>query len=127
MLGYGNYCRKKSEIDTKFDYVLCYKDPFFYARWELSALLSRIPGLFMPMARLLLTFQNQRSKIPYLLISDDTELVIEGYPRSANSFAVVAFEMAQGTTIPHAKRERSFLIPELKQWLCSEKWQKLCL
>jgi hypothetical protein len=29
------------------------------------------------------------------VISDDTEIVIEGFPRSANSFAVAAFRMAQ--------------------------------
>ncbi len=86
-------------MGAKFDHVLRYKHPFFYARRELSAFFSRIPGIFMPMARLVLTLQNQRSKIPYLLISDDTELVIEGYPRSANSFAVVAFEMAQSRRV----------------------------
>jgi len=86
-------------MGAKFDHVLRYKYPLFYARRELSAFFSRIPGIFMPMARLLLTLQNQRSKIPYLLISDDSDLVIEGYPRSANSFAVVAFEMAQSRRV----------------------------
>ncbi|MBW1784018.1 MAG: hypothetical protein JRL30_25170 [Deltaproteobacteria bacterium] len=60
------------------------------------------------MARFLLTVQNLRSKIPYILISDDTELVIEGYPRSANSFAVVAFEMAQ---IRHVKTAHHLHLP----------------
>ncbi len=36
-------------------------------------------------------------------LGDDTEIVIEGYPRSANSFSVAAFELAQGrpTRIAH--------------------------
>jgi hypothetical protein len=37
------------------------------------------------------------------VVDSETEVLIEGYPRSANSFAVAAFEMAQGrrTRIAH--------------------------
>jgi len=36
---------------------------------------------------------------PELAASKETELVIEGYPRSANSFSVVAFEQAQNREV----------------------------
>lgn len=35
----------------------------------------------------------------HLVIGRDTEIVIEGFPRSANTFAVVAFEHAQGRRV----------------------------
>ena len=41
-------------------------------------------------------FYGSRAKYAHLVVSRDTELVIEGYPRCANSFAVLAFERAQG-------------------------------
>ncbi|RIK83985.1 MAG: hypothetical protein DCC67_05390 [Planctomycetota bacterium] len=37
-----------------------------------------------------------------LAVSVDTEIVIEGYPRCANTFAVVAFRMAQPRDVPIA-------------------------
>jgi hypothetical protein len=57
-------------------------------RQHVTRLLSAKPALFIPAYRL---FGKKRQ----LLVGQDTEIVIEGYPRSANSFAVVAFEMAQ--------------------------------
>ncbi len=41
-------------------------------------------------------FYGTRAKYAHLVVAQDTELVIEGYPRCANSFAVLAFEQAQG-------------------------------
>ena len=38
---------------------------------------------------------NARRRYRYLMVSKDKELVIEGYPRCANSFAVAAFESVQ--------------------------------
>jgi hypothetical protein len=38
-----------------------------------------------------------------LTIRKDTELVIEGFPRSGNTFAVVAFEMAQSRSVVLAR------------------------
>lgn len=40
-------------------------------------------------------FYGHRNAFAHLLVAKDTELVIEGYPRCANSFAVLAFERAQ--------------------------------
>lgn len=44
-------------------------------------------------------FYGYRKKFSHLVVARDTELVIEGYPRCANSFAVLAFERAQGRPI----------------------------
>ena len=46
------------------------------------------PGLYYPVMR-------RRAHYKDLLISDHTELVIEGYPRSGNTFAVAALQFAQ--------------------------------
>lgn len=53
--------------------------------------LTPYPRLFLPLYRLLAPASHAR-----LAIAHDTEIVIEGFPRSANTFAVVAFEQAQG-------------------------------
>jgi hypothetical protein len=50
---------------------------------------GRYPALFFSLYRLK---REDRSRI----VSPDTQLVIEGFPRSANSFARVAFRVAQG-------------------------------
>ncbi len=57
-----------------------------------SILRSRVnqyPGLYFPMLHVI------RSPRRYLHVRRDTEIVIEGYPRSANTFAVAAFLLAQ--------------------------------
>jgi hypothetical protein len=46
--------------------------------------------LFVPAYQLLAPTRQRR-----LLVRDDTELVIEGFPRSANSFSVAAFGLSQ--------------------------------
>ncbi|MBD3730925.1 MAG: hypothetical protein IE933_14600 [Sphingomonadales bacterium] len=58
---------------------------------KIRDLLAPYPGLFIPLYRMLAPPQHK-----LLLIGPETEIVIEGYPRSANTFAVVAFEQAQG-------------------------------
>lgn len=45
--------------------------------------------MFFPVMRLRPKFKN-------LVVNKNTEIVIEGYPRSANTFAVAAFEYSQG-------------------------------
>ncbi len=59
---------------------------------QLRAVLRRLvaarPWLYLPLYRVFGTNQH-------LIIKPETELVIEGFPRSANSFTVVAFEEAQ--------------------------------
>ena len=57
-------------------------------RRRLLAGLQRYPGLNRGLY--LLLGANKR-----LMVRPDTELVIEGFPRSANTYAVVAFEQAQ--------------------------------
>lgn len=56
--------------------------------------IGRYPFVFFPFYKLLAPKPNLR-----LLYSNDTDLVIEGYPRSANTFSVVAFELAQSKTV----------------------------
>ena len=58
--------------------------------------LSSVPSLYLPFARV-----KYRS-VPNRLVERDTELVIEGFQRSGNTFAVFAFEMAQDRPIKSA-------------------------
>ncbi|MHA6332257.1 hypothetical protein ACXYL9_01120 [Qipengyuania sp. CAU 1752] len=53
--------------------------------------LAPYPRLFLPIYRTLAPESHAR-----LAVSHDTQIVIEGFPRSANTFAVVAFSQAQG-------------------------------
>ncbi len=56
--------------------------------FKIQRMIGRYPTLYFPLYALF-------GKKKYLAINSDTEIVIEGYPRSANSFSVVAFENAQ--------------------------------
>lgn len=58
--------------------------------------LGRYPSLFFPAYRL----TAPRHHIQECLFSPEKEIVIEGFPRSANTFAVVAFCKAQGRHVP---------------------------
>jgi hypothetical protein len=58
-------------------------------RHRLRDSISVYPRLFLPLARR--RHQAKRSRV----VSADAELVIEGFPRAANTFAVEAFELAQ--------------------------------
>ena len=60
---------------------------------SLSIRLGGHPGLWRPLVSL------SRWKRDRLLVKSGTELVIEGFPRSANSFAVVAFLMSQSRDV----------------------------
>ena len=55
--------------------------------YDLKTRVAAKPTLALPLAR----FRHHG-----VVLSDATQVVIEGYPRSANSFSVVAFEVAQG-------------------------------
>ena len=57
-------------------------------RRSVSLLLGDYPRLYYPVMR-----HHRRYK--ELLITDATELVLEGYPRSGNTFAVAALQFAQ--------------------------------
>lgn len=56
--------------------------------WRGRARLSRQPSLFLPLYR-------HYGRKPELAFNHATQLVIEGYPRSANTYAVVAFAAVQ--------------------------------
>jgi hypothetical protein len=57
-------------------------------RYRTKQFIGRHPWLYRAV------FQN-RSGYEDLLVNDDTDICIEGFPRSANSFAVAAFRHAQ--------------------------------
>jgi hypothetical protein len=58
------------------------------ARYGARAVLSTYPAIYLPFAR--------RKYGRETVLSAGTELVIEGFQRSGNTFAVIAFELAQG-------------------------------
>ena len=55
-------------------------------RWTLRSRLAEHPRLYLPIAR---------RKYPDAVLSADTELLIEGFTRSAVTFATIAFQLAQ--------------------------------
>ena len=61
-------------------------------RFALRLVLGRSPTVYFGIQRLRPDCRN-------LLVKKDTEIVIEGYPRSANTFAVAAFLLAQGRPV----------------------------
>jgi len=66
------------------------------ARYSGRVWLSSVPSLYLPFARI--KYRN----VPNRLVERDTELVIEGFQRSGNTFAMFAFEMAQDRPIKSA-------------------------
>jgi hypothetical protein len=62
------------------------RDELGRAGYEIKTLVARHPSLAMPIAR---------RRGHGALLGPHTELLIEGFPRSGNSFAVVAFTLAQ--------------------------------
>ncbi len=60
--------------------------------YELKTIVARYPSVALPVQRL-----RGRGEV----LTDDTEIVIESFPRCASSFAVAAFRLAQE---PHASR-----------------------
>jgi hypothetical protein len=59
------------------------------AVFEAKTVVAKYPSVAIPIAR-------RRHGVPG---GDDTEIVIEGFPRTGTSFAIVAFEMAQGRDV----------------------------
>jgi hypothetical protein len=59
------------------------------ARYSARHLINGFPAIYLPLARLRHGGREDR------LVRRDTELVIEGFGRSGNTFAVVAFELTQ--------------------------------
>lgn len=54
-----------------------------------------------------------KKKYKNLLVNEDTDIVIEGYPRSANTFAVAAFEITQGKPVKIARHTHA--VAQLKR------------
>ncbi|WP_457637192.1 hypothetical protein [Oceanithermus sp.] len=73
----------------------------YNTRYRLRTEISRHPALYYPLLDL---FKSPRRK---LKVSKNTEIVIEGYPRSANTFAVAAFQVAQGRSVRIARHLHS--------------------
>lgn len=61
-------------------------------KYELRSSLAVYPELFFPFVHLKKTSRK-------LAVTNRTEIVIEGFPRSGNSFAVAAFRAAQSRTV----------------------------
>ena len=61
---------------------------FLSLRRSVNSFIRVRPSLFLPVMRM-------RPKFKDLVVNKDTEIIIEGYPRSANTFAVAAFEYSQ--------------------------------
>jgi hypothetical protein len=76
--------------------------------YDLKTRVAAKPTLALPLAR----FRHHG-----VVLSDATEVVIEGYPRSANSFSVVAFEVAQGrrTGIAHHTHAPAHVLEAVKR------------
>ncbi len=74
-----------------------------FARWLLRtrhAVVGRIsarPRLILPMLRAHAALTGRGAGAP--VVRSGTELVIEGFPRCANTFAVAAFQFAQGRPV----------------------------
>jgi hypothetical protein len=68
------------------------------AAYEGKTIVAMYPSIAIPLAR------ARRRNHP---IAPDTEIVIEGFPRSATSFAVAAFQMAQDRTVAIAHHTHS--------------------
>ena len=66
-------------------------------RWAIRSVVGQYPWLYFPLLHLV------RSPRRHLHVRRDTEIVIEGYPRSANTFAVAAFQFAQGRPVKIAR------------------------
>jgi len=65
-------------------------------RHAARARLSEWPAVYLPFARL------KYRRVPNRVVAADTELVIEGFQRSGNTFSAAAFDMAQGRPIKSA-------------------------
>jgi hypothetical protein len=64
--------------------------------YSTRAVVSVHPSLYLPFAR------RKYAKVEDRVVVRDTELVIEGFQRSGNTFAVFAFEIAQGRDVKMA-------------------------
>ncbi len=80
------------------------------ARWVLRSRLAERPNLYLPLARL---------KYRDSVLNDATELVIDGFTRSAVTFATTAFQMAQDqpVRVAHTLHSAGHLIAAARRGL----------
>jgi hypothetical protein len=70
-------------------------------RYDARELLSKYPAIYLPYVRL--THSGGRGKV----LSADTELVIDGFTRSASTFAVMAFQLSQDRPVRIARHSHA--------------------
>jgi hypothetical protein len=75
------------------------------------------PAIYFNLVRLLRTRQNLRTRV----VTPDTQLVIEGFPRSGNTFARRAFVMAQGEKFDRTRIASHLHVPA--QVVQAARWQ----
>ncbi len=82
--------------------------------WEMRSLAGKSPGVFLPIARR--RYRPGQFEIP---IGPDTELVIEGFPRTGSTFAFTAFELAQprGVVVAHHSHVPAQVIAAVRRGL----------
>lgn len=73
-----------------------------YWRWVFRGHLGAYPCIYMPLERMRRRLLHPVTRD--LIVGSRTELVIEGYPRSGNTFAAHAFRLAQGRDVSVATR-----------------------
>ncbi len=71
------------------------KDTFSFVLYRLKAGIRHYPFLFFPIIYPLVWFRGIRNTQHGIPVTRRSELVIEGFQRSGNSFAVTAFELVQ--------------------------------
>jgi hypothetical protein len=76
------------------------KPQFVHLAWLHVHDWSSVTPIFLPTVRFIPALREPEDPRPW--VSRTTEIVIEGYPRSGNTFAVVAFRLAQGREIKMA-------------------------
>ena len=84
---------------------------WYFLRKELRCFLARYPSLFLAQRKKLYGFIDRER-----MIDSHTEIVIEGFPGSANSFSVLAFKMSQNrdVNIAHHMHDPSQIIAAAK-------------
>jgi len=84
-------------------------------RYDLGATLGELPALYLPLARAYCCIMHRYARVT----GRYTEIVIEAFPRSANSFASVAFEQAQSRPVRIAHHAHSIgsVVPALRRGL----------
>ena len=75
---------------------------YFFLRFKhgIRFIIARYPSLFLFLLRVVPKYQN-------LIVCKNTDITIEGYPRSGNTFAAVAFQLAQKSKVKIARHTHS--------------------